>query len=107
MSQSSRRRLPHRKLPRKKLFDSLRFAPGQLLTEPDHARPHQRIAFRTSRKHIFLAVLVIVSLEFAARTARDKNVAVNLYHLLVRQSRARVQVVHVLRNEKEIGGVSR
>jgi len=47
-------------------------------------------------------VLVIVSFEFAARTARDKNVAVNLHHLLRRYSTARMQVVDVLRSEQEI-----
>ena len=40
--------------------------------------------------------------KVAARTARDKNVAVNLDHFVCRYSRARVQIVHVLRNEQEL-----
>ena len=37
-----------------------------------------------------------------ARAARHKNIAVNLHHLLPWQSRTRVQVVHILRNEEEL-----
>ena len=51
---------------------------------------------------VALRKLVIVFFEFAVRTARDKNVAVNLHHLLSRYSTACVQVVDVLRDEQKI-----
>ncbi len=44
----------------------------------------------------------IVRSKVTARTAGDKNVAVNLHHLLRRHTGARVQIIYVLRNEQEI-----
>ena len=49
-----------------------------------------------------MLLLVLVSIKVAARTARNENVAVNLHHLFCRHSSARVQIVHVLRNEQEL-----
>ena len=40
--------------------------------------------------------------KIAARAPGDENVAVNLHHLLLGESSARVQVVHVLRDEQEL-----
>ena len=49
-----------------------------------------------------MLMLILVSIKFAARTARNENVAVNLHHLFCRHTSSRVQVVHVLRNEQEL-----
>ena len=51
---------------------------------------------------MLVLLLIIVSIKFAARTARNENVAVNLHHLFCRQSSSRMQIVHVLRNEQEL-----
>jgi hypothetical protein len=51
---------------------------------------------------MLLLMLVLESVKIAPRTACDENVAVNLHHFLCRYSSARVQIVHVLRNEKEL-----
>ena len=37
-----------------------------------------------------------------ARATRHKNVPMNLHHLVPRDSRTRVQVVHILRDEQEL-----
>ena len=55
---------------------------------------HKRRAVRVNRSYLVRKV--------AARTARDENVAVNLHHLFCRHTSARVQIVHVLRNEQEL-----
>ena len=85
-----------------KIFNSFQFVPRQLFTEPNDARPHERSALRTSRNAVLVLVPIIVPFKFAARTARDEDVAVNSHHPLCRYSSARVQIVHVLRNEQEL-----
>src|SRR5207248_6379381 len=69
-----------------KSFNSFQFVPRQLFTEPNHARPHERLAFRAPRNTFVLVLMIVLMLEFAARAARDKNVAMNLHHLLCRYS---------------------
>src|SRR6266516_3336059 len=90
------------------VLNSLHFVPGQLLPKPDNAGPHQRSAFRTSRTDIcmllLLLVIVIGETKIAARTLGKENIAMNLHHLLPRESRTPVQVVHVLRDEQELVG---
>ncbi len=54
---------------------------------------------------LFVIVLAIGETKIAARAPRKENVAMNLHHLLLRESRTRVQVVHVLRDEQELVGV--
>ena len=49
-----------------------------------------------------MLMLILVSVKVEARTARNENVAVNSYRLFRRHTSARVQVVHVLRNEQEL-----
>jgi hypothetical protein len=46
-------------------------------------------------------LIVVAPAKFAARTPGDENIAVNLHHFFFRQSRTRVQVVHVLSNEQK------
>jgi hypothetical protein len=53
---------------------------------------------------LFVIVLAIGETKIAARAPRKENVAMNLHHLLLRESRTRVQVVHVLRDEQELVG---
>jgi hypothetical protein len=54
---------------------------------------------------LLVLMLVIASFKFAARTAGDENIAVNLHHSLCRHSSPCVQIVHVLRDEQEIVSV--
>src|SRR5439155_17539019 len=63
-----------------KIFNSLHFAPRQLFTEPDNARPHERRAVCASWN--FLPFLVAFQdTKITARTVCYKDVAVNLHHL--------------------------
>src|SRR5436309_1114187 len=89
------------------IFNSLQFFPRQLLPEPNYAGPHEYATFRTPYKIdilvLFLMLLLVLSsAEFTARAARYKNVPMNLHHLLLCNSRTRVQVVHVLRDKQEL-----
>ena len=60
----------------------------------------------SKNSQVFLLMLVlpliILAFKIAAQTARDENVAVNLHHLFCRHTSARVQIVHVLRDEQEL-----
>jgi hypothetical protein len=45
---------------------------------------------------------VIVSLKLTSRAPGKENVPVNLHHLIRRRAGARMQVVHILRDQQEL-----
>jgi hypothetical protein len=87
-------------------FNSLHIVPRQLLAKPNDAGSHEGIALRASWNDIFALVLVLVIVlgetKITTRAPRNENVAMNLHHLLPRESGTRVQVVHVLSHEQEL-----
>jgi hypothetical protein len=84
------------------IFNPLQFLARELLAEPDDPGPHERSAFRASRKQILLLLLAVASAKIALRATRHEDVSMNLHHLLLCNSRTRVQVVHILRDEEEL-----
>src|SRR5262249_43060621 len=83
------------------VLNAFDFTQRQRLSEPNHAGPHERAAFGTSRDAVSLLLLLLLLLEIAARAFGDENVSVNLHHLPLAKASALVQIVHVLRHKQK------
>src|SRR5205807_10067330 len=81
-------------------FNSPQLLPSQLFPEPDNARSHERSAPRAFW-HLLLFLHSLGEPKIAALTPGNENVPVNLHHLVCPQTRARVEVIHVLRDEQD------